>query len=1503
MSGSYVYPLIDPSMQNYESLLQKDIKNFDTISEKHQEQIRFLSTNSNSNCFASLSDDNTLAVWDFTTRSLVFSHKLLIRPTCMAISGKELFFGGSNGTINISTKSTLTNTVATLSYQITALALSPSSELIAASTDQNFIITLINRTNSLLTTLQGHQETIYQLSFTQNNKFLLSASSDTKIFKFDIQASSSPPEIITHDSPVLSISTDKFSSILLSYSEKHFIRIWDLNNFKLLQEHNPDTSENFKVTLSKSQTQVTLSPNGEFVIYTKRNLIFLLKIGSNEVVMNLYYTHKNSIQAIILDNTGDLLVLGFNTGTIEYVNVQERSEEKDFFFQFEVTSLAISDKQRYLAVGASSMNINSIFEVLIWDLEEEKEVFRIMEDKNVVYSVKFDESENYLISASGEGSMRVTKFREGLTKVFYKSLDNKPIRSIVLIPKTTQGISVSFDDQVVKWDYINEKAVTLYEHKGSLYSVFLSEDKKILLTGTKESIKIWDLPDNYQKAFIETKSCIYSILIDSKNTFIVAGTSDKTLLIYTFPSIQLKKTLSGHTDLVRSVLLSKNEKQIFSGSEDNTIKIWDSCKFTLIYSFNSHNSRVSSLILTLNGQYLFSGSADKTVKKWSVGKSIPSRELAVYSTYKDCIFYNEYSKTLIYRKYRNFVDGIKISNNELLSENIIKDVVVNSLTMSSDSKYILFDANCEVTLYNTETQERKQLFKVDRNRTYALFISNSFRFILAGSEDNKVRLIEDPETDPVSVVKLPLFHTNPITSVAISFNDKYMLSSSYDCTVAFWQTCNPEEYTKLSGHKENVISASFTPDEKKIVSLSRNSVFIWNIFDKKCLFYVSLNQLTCFCVEFSNMYVLVGTENGKIKVIDLEARRVVDTIKAFEDGKIMYLHLSENWEHLITANPSSIKIFNIFQLKSKAFEMLDKGINNLALQRVLKTQDNKFEITFQAENMKNLKKVDQVNSYEKPFSWSPNCFFDRFNMNPIKFVNTLNCIKSKDFSPYFHSKSNLKFGQFCYTLAHILCFLGMNKELSQLYNENFYLDSDSFGKSPLNYSILRDNQKCTDSLLSFLASASKYSKFFESLSAISDDFQLIIKNSSNKLHLLMKTLLIPTEDYRGVLNQKLPIFLVDPYKEPNFDEFVSKTIKNESVVCNYFIMTSAMQINYKIYSEENIEFLEAILECSNKMIFKTEIVQYIIDNNWKAVYFWIFGYCFILFLNVFLFILLLAFEMQAAGSLVPFLVLNFVLFVLLVFENKADFKLYVMDFANVADLIRSIFIFIWQLLIYHDKNHVSITWVVGILVLGRGISGFALLDGARYYVQLIYSALNDIKYFLLILSYSNLVFGVLFLISRKEPIRFNTLWSNPYGLYFGQELNTNTSSEYTLEYIVYLVCTVINVILLLNLLISILGNAFDNFQEEKDIINYKEMTKLCLKVQKTFNVAKRRSEKLYFHVVENILPSGQKDEIQIRIEEMEENVFKRIQGLEDSFKSRFDKLLELVEEKNKKLKE
>ena len=136
-------------------------------------------------------------------------------------------------------------------------------------------------------------------------------------------------------------------------------------------------------------------------------------------------------------------------------------------------------------------------------------------------------------------------------------------------------------------------------HTDEVRSVAFSKDGKFIVSGSEdETIKIWSL-DTYE-CIITLKghnNSINSLMISSDCKFIVSG--DENIKIWSFPDGKLIRTLTGHHKIVNSVAISSDCRVIASGSSDNTVRVWSiASNESQVMTLCAHSDTVASVVFS-----------------------------------------------------------------------------------------------------------------------------------------------------------------------------------------------------------------------------------------------------------------------------------------------------------------------------------------------------------------------------------------------------------------------------------------------------------------------------------------------------------------------------------------------------------------------------------------------------------------------------------------------------------------------------------------------------------------------------------------------------------------------------------------------------------------------------------------------------------------------------------------------------------------------------------------
>jgi WD40 repeat protein len=301
--------------------------------------------------------------------------------------------------------------------------------------------------------------------------------------------------------------------------------------------------------------------------------------------------------------------------------------------------------------------------VRVWDAKTGKQKHVMRGHEGVVMAAAFSPNGQMIVSGSADCTVRVWSSATGMQQRVMNGHD-KGVRSCTFSPDNRYIVSGSSDHTLRLWDITTgTQHCVMNGHDGWINSVAFSHDGKLVVSGSDDcTIRVWvvatgeqypttmcadELYEVHSVAFLfnthlilsGSRDCtirvwnpstgteawymrghedtVNSVVTSGDSRFMVSGSSDRTIRLFTFGDLQLT-ILNIHESSVNSVAVSPDNQSITSGSDDCTVLVRDISEGTQQHAISNHKIQVTSIVFSPTGQLVVAGFYDGTIRMWNV---------------------------------------------------------------------------------------------------------------------------------------------------------------------------------------------------------------------------------------------------------------------------------------------------------------------------------------------------------------------------------------------------------------------------------------------------------------------------------------------------------------------------------------------------------------------------------------------------------------------------------------------------------------------------------------------------------------------------------------------------------------------------------------------------------------------------------------------------------------------------------------------------------------------
>ncbi|MCC5628336.1 hypothetical protein LC613_09525 [Nostoc sphaeroides CHAB 2801] len=475
------------------------------------------------------------------------------------------------------------------------VSFSPDGKTIAtASSDKTARLWTLN--GQLLQEFTGHQGYVLSVSFSPDGKTIATASSDKTARLWTLNGQLLQ-EFTGHQGYVLSVSFSPDGKTIATASLDKTARLWRLNG-QLLQEFTGHQG----YVLS-----VSFSPDGKTIATASDdNTARLWRL--NGQLLQEFTGHQGYVLSVSFSPDGKTIATASDDNTARLWTLNGQLLQEFTGHQGLVNSVSFSPDGKTIATASSDNTAR------LWTLNGQL-LQEFKGHQGLVNSVSFSPDGKTIATASSDNTARLWRLNGQLLQEF--TGHQGYVLSVSFSPDGKTIATASLDNTARLWRLNGQLLQEFTGHQGLVNSVSFSPDGKTIATASSDNTaRLWTLNGQLLQEFTGHQGYVLSVSFSPDGKTIATASLDNTARLWTLNG-QLLQEFTGHQGYVLSVSFSPDGKTIATASDDNTARLW-TLNGQLLQEFKGHQGYVLSVSFSPDGKTIATASSDKTARLWTL---------------------------------------------------------------------------------------------------------------------------------------------------------------------------------------------------------------------------------------------------------------------------------------------------------------------------------------------------------------------------------------------------------------------------------------------------------------------------------------------------------------------------------------------------------------------------------------------------------------------------------------------------------------------------------------------------------------------------------------------------------------------------------------------------------------------------------------------------------------------------------------------------------------------
>lgn len=663
-----------------------------------------------------------------------------------------------------------------------------------------------------------------------------------------------------------------------------------------------------------------------------------------------------------------------------------------------------------------------------------------------------------------------------------------------------------------------------------------------------------------------------------------------------------------------------------------------------------------------------------------------------------------------------------------------------------------------------------------------------------------------------------------VLCICESFTHDIVIVGGHCNNLLVWDLKAVKKYGNLIGHQDYVHSVECINEEIVASGSADCMVKIWN-FRVLTLISTLSGHLACISslANLDHWRLASGSSDGTVKVWDWEGKSTVFTI--YIGIQVLSLCLIKS-QFLMIGTGQEIQCWNLISYLCMFKKICYVEVGGLRL----------FESDSEGEMKSYLSLGNEENSLciENPFHSRKTQILGFDEQGIYDFIGYLKEIILFRLPVYDQAMDFFTVFPYMINSLHFYAYYDMPEYLASAILNGAPLLSSESNETPLSIAISLKHKQCIKAIIKTAWKKHKQNPFL--ISNLNPNSLLPLNALDiSALPKLYNLLFINYSSGTKFCAQKNPL----PIVKSTF----AQSIPRKQLLSESFSKDPEVEIKFSrssipfyldIGNEKSLAFMNSLCKCDQIQIFNTEILQRLIDYKWSQAKWYLYLESF-LFFAFYIHILL---ESLFFTEKIPILIAMPISLLLTCVHTFYCIISFSINFWVIMDYMRFILFLVYFVLDFTKNASKEVLVACVVISSIQGVYYFKLWKGTRKLVAIIIKVGRDVFSFLLLMAYLLIALGaVLHIIASEKELYLNEMISLV-------TISEESSSSF-MEGLFLVFMSVVNPLIMLNILLALCAESYDQSETDKIAGDYKEIADIVLRIEHLL-VFKRKNNHLEY---------------------------------------------------------